>query len=173
LSRLSLLLIAIALDGGPSIAAENETPGQRLNTLEMSSELVGKTISYSPPGYLDAGISEDFNVNGSWGGYYYSRGPVRFSGQWHIRNNQVCVTPDKEAIVAQWFSGTRCRAVFRIPGAGGLSIEGLDPRHADEGLLPVSITNLPADKPRCPWLSVSGRSIRCRSESPRAAETSR
>ncbi|MGY4397350.1 hypothetical protein ACVWZA_002544 [Sphingomonas sp. UYAg733] len=135
------ILVATLLSGTANPCGAAERP-RSLSSPEIRTALTDKMISYSPPGWADAGISEVFYSDGKWIGTYYSRGPIEFSGRWIIESNEICVTPDAKAIVSKWFSGSRCRTVWRGGNDNGLSIEHLDPRQAPSGPLAVSIKDL-------------------------------
>lgn len=114
-----------------------------LNNQAIRGALTGNLISYSPAGWLDAGIHEEFHKNGLWRGTYYSRGPVRFDGQWAIKAGRLCVSPSSGTFVTRWFSGDRCRAVWR-DRAGHLFSEHLNPRPYGSDLLPLMVKSLKA-----------------------------
>jgi hypothetical protein len=135
--------MATLLSGISANACSAAEPSRPLSAPEIRTALTDKIISYSPPGWADAGISEVFHSDGTWTGIYYSRGPIGFSGRWIIENNEICVTPEPTAIVSKWFPGSRCRTVWRGSDNKGLSIEHLDPtRDYPSGPLIVSIRNL-------------------------------
>lgn len=123
------------------VFAVNADPTKRLNGHEIRTALTGNFISYYPAGMADAGIHEEFHEGGFWRGKYYSRGPMGFTGHWMTRNGQLCVSPDKGTIVARWFSGDHCRAVWRDK-AGQLFLEHLNPHLQERGLLPLKIESL-------------------------------
>jgi hypothetical protein len=144
MSRLMAMHILVAtllsgLSANAGSAAERSLP---LSAPEIQTALIDKMITYSPPGWADAGMSEVFHLGGTWTGIYYSRGPIDFSGRWIIEDNEICVTPDAEAIVSKWFSGSRCRTVWRGTNGKGLLIEHLSPRQSPSGPLVVSIRDL-------------------------------
>lgn len=136
------ILVATLLSGTLATLCGAAERSRSLSSPEIRTALTDKIISYSPPGWADADISEVFYSDGKWIGTYYSRGPIGFSGRWIIEGNAICVTPDANAIVSKWFSGSRCRTVWRGGNDKGLSIEHLDPRQAPSGPLVVSIRDL-------------------------------
>ena len=144
MSRLILthILVATLLSGISANACSAAERSQSLSAPEIQTALIDKVISYSPPGWADAGISEVFHSDGTWTGIYFSRGPIFFSGRWIIQRNEICVTPDAKAFVSKWFLGSRCRTVWRGADDKGLSIKHLDPRQPPTGPLVVSIRDL-------------------------------
>ena len=133
-----LLVVCSAVAPGSGASAEERTP---LRGVEIAKTLTGNLVSYSPAGWADAGIHEEFHEGGIWRGIYYSRGPVEFTGHWRVRNALLCVSPDKGTIVALWFAGERCRTVGHDKKTGELFLEHLNPRHGTEAL-PLSVKNL-------------------------------
>jgi hypothetical protein len=138
-----IMPFVLCLATAPVLGASSEqrTP---LNDTDIGEALTGNLVSYSPPGWADAGIHEEFHEGGVWRGIYYSRGPRPFTGHWAIRNAQLCVSPDKGAIVAQWFIGDRCRTVWRDRRTGRLFLEHLDPRPYGLEALPLGVKKLKA-----------------------------
>ena len=122
----------------------NAAQKKLLDPSEIRITLTGKLVSYSPPGWADAGLHEEFHEAGVWKGVYYSRGPIGFSGRWEVQKNQLCVLPDRGTIVAAWFAGQRCRNVWRIEESGQLLMEDLKPDFAKLGPLPLSVKDLRA-----------------------------
>ncbi|MBO9622665.1 MAG: hypothetical protein J7500_08125 [Sphingomonas sp.] len=113
-----------------------------LGAAEIRAALSGKVIAYGPKGWADAGIHEEFQEKGIWKGIYYSFGPIPFSGRWSVVGNQLCVSPDRRAIVAHWFEGSRCRSIWRERTSGALKLEHLNPGFDKIGPLSVKITEL-------------------------------
>ena len=138
----SLGLIGILICIGPTAVFASASQDQQLNSGDIRIALVGKLVAYAPAGWADAGIHEEFHEGGQWKGIYYSRGPIPFSGRWAIQNNQLCVVPDRDAVVAAWFDGRRCRNVWRVGETGRLLIKHLNPSFAKSGPLPMTITDL-------------------------------
>jgi hypothetical protein len=136
------ILVATLLSGISANACSAAERSRSLSAPEIRTALIDKMITYSPPGWADAGISEVFHSDGTWTGIYHSRGPIGFAGRWIIEDNEICVTPDAKAIVSKWFSGSRCRTVWRGANDKGLSIEHLDPRQSPLDPLVVSIRDL-------------------------------
>lgn len=135
-----IVLLVLCSATGPGLGA---SAGQRtpLNGSEIEKALTGNLVSYSPAGWADAGVHEEFHEGGVWKGVYYSRGPIGFTGHWAIRNAELCVSPDKGTIVALWFVGDRCRAVWRDKTTGQLFLNHVDPRFRLEAL-PLTVKNL-------------------------------
>ena len=136
------VLVATLLGGIPANAVSGAERSRSLRAPEIRTALIDKTISYSPPGWADAGVSEVFHSDGTWTGIYYTFGPIGFAGRWIIEDNKICVSPDAKAIVSKWFSGSRCRTVWRGRNDKKLSIEHLDPRQSPSEPLVVSIRGL-------------------------------
>lgn len=135
------IMVAMLLCGTSSETCSAGEKSASLGAPAMPTVLFDRAIFYSPPGWFDAGIKEDFHSDGTWTGIYFSRGPVGFAGRWIIKNSKICVTPDAKTIVSYWFSGARCRTVWSSPDGKILSIEHLNPSVA-EGPLVVSISDL-------------------------------
>jgi hypothetical protein len=140
----AFMLIGASLCAGPTALCARASQNRQLGGGDIRIALFGKLIAYEPAGSADAGIHEEFRKGGLWQGIYYSRGPVRFSGRWMVQGDQLCVLPDRRAIVALWFDGRRCRSVWRAGKTGRLLIEHLSPRFASLGPLPVVIRELHA-----------------------------
>lgn len=121
-------------------AAQQMTEGATVRAL-LSDKLVG----YSLPGWADTEIWERFQSDGSWTGTHLGRGPVNFSGRWSIEGNRVCVIADKGTRIAKWFSGSRCRVIWREENTGRLSMEYLNPRDASYGPLSLEVRDFPVD----------------------------
>ena len=137
--RHAFIPIAALLSTAPAGAGLADE-ARRLSGGEVRRALTGKLIAYSPPGWADAGVHEEFHPDGSWRGLGYSRGPVPFSGGWSIRGDQLCVRPAPRSMVAAWFEGSRCRYLWRDRATGPLRIEHLDPRRG--GLLQLAVKSL-------------------------------
>ncbi len=102
---------------------------------------VTREFSYEPPGTADAGAHEEYHENGSWSGMRYSRGPIPFSGRWHVEDDRLCVTAESGLVAGRLSDGPVCRAVWRDGRSGDLLME-----HAmaqGRGLLVLSIRPLP------------------------------
>lgn len=119
-----------------------------LRQAEIRKALTGKLVSYSPPGWADAGVHEEYHSNGTWRGIRYGRGPIPFSGRWSIRNDQLCVQADKETIAVRFPSGQRCRHVWRDEATGRLWINHLTIGPSDSlgiGAQLLNISELPSE----------------------------
>ena len=110
-----------------------------LGSAEIRHSLIGKLIFYSPPGWADAGIHEEFHEDGKWRGIYYSRGPVDFSGRWSVEANQLCVVADRGSIAEKWHAGKYCRQVWKNKHTAQLLLAHLT---GVDGLQIVSVRDL-------------------------------
>lgn len=120
----SFILAVLTLSAAASISAEaHESTSLRAD--EIREALVGKKISYMPPGSADTGITEEFYPDGRWGGIKMARGPSRFSGHWSIDGTQMCVMADQGTVAERWHSGSFCRTVWQDRTTGLLRIEYL------------------------------------------------
>jgi hypothetical protein len=113
---------------------------ETLGSAEIRHSLVGKLIAYSPPGWADAGVSEEFHEGGKWRGLYLSRGPVDFSGRWSVEANQLCVVADRGSFAEKWHAGKYCRQVWKNKRTGQLLLTHLT-GHPD-GLQTLSVQHL-------------------------------
>jgi hypothetical protein len=117
------LALAIGILGVATPAFCQSAPAKiLLGSAEIKQSLTGKLISYSPPGWADAGAHEEFHKDGSWGGLRYSRGPDKFSGRWSVEANQLCVVADKGSSVEKQHPGKYCRQVWKNTSTGQLLI---------------------------------------------------
>lgn len=87
-----------------------------LSSREINELLTGKMITYSPPGWADAGVHEEFHEGGEWRGIRYSRGPVPFSGQWFTKENKLCVTSPRTISSSVSEGAPFCREVRLAKG---------------------------------------------------------
>jgi hypothetical protein len=125
LRRTSLIFGAILLSAIGFSAWAEPPESTSLEADEIQRAFVGKRIRYNPPGWADTTISEWFYPDGRWGGILSGRGPIRFSGQWSIRGDKICVTADEGTFAKRWHSGKFCRAVWKGRKDCALSIEYL------------------------------------------------
>lgn len=95
----------------------------RLGSDEISAALLGRLVAYSPPGMADAGTHEEFHEDGRWSGIRYSRGPIPFSGRWHVEDGRLCVAAEQGYVAGQLKDGPLCRALWRDPKSGELLME--------------------------------------------------
>lgn len=102
-------LIAATL--APNVGAPSGL--EKLGAAEIRKALRGKSASYSPAGWADAGLYEEYHGDGTWRGFLLGRGPIKFAGRWIIKNNELCVTADPGTIAARWHAGEYCRPVWR------------------------------------------------------------
>lgn len=116
-----------------------------LKASELRDALVGKLISYNPPGWADIGVHEEFHPDGSWRGILYGRGPIPFTGRWAIQGDQMCVTADSGTVAESWHKGEYCRKVWRNPKTGQLQIYYLPDQPSSPqrmGLQTISVRQL-------------------------------
>lgn len=141
-------VIAAALLSAVALSARAEpTRSTSLQADEIRSVLVGKRISYSPPGWVHVGIFEEFHHDGKWGGQLWGRAPVSFSGQWSIDGDQICVTADKGTVAEFWHSGPFCRTVWKDDENGALRAEYLGDQPSSRinfGLQTLTVSDLAA-----------------------------
>jgi hypothetical protein len=107
-------------------AVSNKAGSAQLRQLdgeEIRAALTGNLVSYSKPGWADTGVHEEFHDGGRWRGIRYSRGPIPFSGRWHIENSQLCVTAETGVVAGILRDGPLCRAVWRDEAIDGLLME--------------------------------------------------
>jgi hypothetical protein len=116
-----VLVIASICTADVPVQAEVRN-GTSLKASEITKALVGKRISYNPPGWVDSAISEEFHNDGVWSGKLHGRGPVPFSGRWSISDNQICVAADKGSHAKLWHAERYCRQVWRIHNSSALQI---------------------------------------------------
>jgi hypothetical protein len=138
-----IILAILASSVGTPATAQPSAPKKLADATAISPALIDKYVSYSLPGWADAGLVEGFHADGRWDGTYLSRGPIGFSGRWKIVGDSACVTPDPETIVAKWFAGSRCRTLWRDENTGALLMEHLQPGFASLGPLPLMVRDAP------------------------------
>jgi hypothetical protein len=146
MARQTLLIVAALASCGSESATTGSQPELRqLSTNEISSELRGKLVSYSPPGSADAGVHEEYHSNGRWEGVRYGRGPFPFAGRWKVQKNQLCVRSESGLSGSQWERGWVCRNVWKS-SSGKLLMPHLTPGLASQlgaGLMKLSVRQLP------------------------------
>lgn len=125
--------------------AQPPAPQQLTEPSAVRALLSDKLVGYSLPGWADTEIWEGFQANGVWTGTHLGRGPVNFSGRWSIKGGRVCVIPDEGTHITKWFSGSRCRAIWREANTGRLSMEYLNPQDASFGPLTLEVRDFPVD----------------------------
>ena len=111
-----------AVAGGRGWGETNRAGLRRLDAGEIRSALLGRRISYNPPGWADTGMNEEYREDGAWRGIHLGRGPDNFSGRWRIANDRLCTTPETGLY------GRReevCREIWRDARAGDLLMEHL------------------------------------------------
>jgi len=86
-----LIAAALAFFGFQPEPTGNKAMLRQLTSSEIDAALRGKLVSYSPPGFADAGIHEEYHADWRWAGTRYGRGPFPFAGQWKVHKNQLCV----------------------------------------------------------------------------------
>jgi len=91
-----------------------------LSSVEIRHSLIGKLIDYSPPGWADADVSEQFHEDGKWQGAALSRGPIPFSGRWSIEADKLCVVSNRGSFAEKWHHGKYCRQVWKNKRTGQL-----------------------------------------------------
>ena len=130
------LALAMGILGVATPALCQDAPAtQLLGSAEIRQSFTGKYIFYSPPGWADAGVHEEFHQDGKWRGIRYSRGPVEFSGRWSVEANKLCVLPDRASP-----AGKHCRQIWKNKHTGQLLLDHLS---GLGGLQTVSIRDLP------------------------------
>ena len=142
------LLVAFAAAAAAG-AGSSKAKLHQLNSREVASALAGKLASYSPPGWADAGVHEEYHIGGMWRGIRYGRGPVSFSGRWKIENGQLCVRAESGLAGAPWERGWVCRKVWRDHVSGKLLMAhmsfGIDPKRG-LGPLELLVRQLPKER---------------------------
>ena len=107
-------LIAALSVSAPALSEGSRTEGKQLRAAEIRQTLSGKLVSYSPPGWADVGVHEEFRDDGTWGGIHYGRGPDPFSGRWTVKNDKLCVTAESGSIAQKWHPSEYCRKVWQV-----------------------------------------------------------
>ena len=139
LAVVSLGVATLSVDAGEPRRALPLKPG------EISKALVGKRISYVPPGWTDAGLEEEFHPDGIWRGLLYDRVPIPFSGRWSIDDGKMCVTADRGNFAERWHTGRHCRLVWKNRTSGELLIDYLPDQRSSSrkiGLQTLSVREL-------------------------------
>jgi hypothetical protein len=139
LSKVWLVLAIGSLGVATPAICQSAPATELLGSAEIRHSLVGKLIAYSPPGWADAGVSEEFHEDGKWRGIRYSRGPVDFSGRWSVEANQLCVVADKGSSAEKWHAGKYCRQVWKNKRTGRLLLAHLT---GADGLQVLSVRGL-------------------------------
>lgn len=128
-----------------SLAATESRPSdlKSLSAEEIEVVLTAKSALYSPPGWGDAGMLEEFHTEGRWSGVHYGRGPSPFGGQWITKDNQLCIRVEyglEFYHLRKWF----CRSVWRQVGSGSLYMDHLlfNDGNIDPGPLQISVRPL-------------------------------
>jgi hypothetical protein len=127
----STVLLLVCATEAQAVAKGSEKK-VALSGMEITKSFTGSSINYSPSGWADADIHEEYHRSGTWRGFYYSRGPVPFAGKWRVSKGQLCVSPDTSAVASRWFVGERCRTVWRDKTTGRLLVKHLNPRLEDD-----------------------------------------
>ena len=125
------------MDERPEIWGEVDTGHfTRLGSDEIRAALLGRLVAYDPPGTADAGAHEEYHEDGRWSGLRYSRGPIPFSGRWHVEDDRLCVAAEQGRVAGQLRNGPLCRALWRDPKSGDLLMEHA--MYQGQGLLRLS-----------------------------------
>lgn len=114
----------------------------RLGAAEIRAALLGKMVGYSPPGWADAGSHEEYHGDGRWTGTRLSRGPIPFSGRWHVDDARLCVVAESGMVAGALKDGPLCRTVWLDRKTGALLME--DAMSQGRGLLILSVRAIPA-----------------------------
>ncbi|MGY2735536.1 hypothetical protein [Sphingomonas sp. UYP23] len=109
----SLIAALMALGATEFSAQANSPDGVSLSSNEIRKALAGKSIRYSPPGWAEVAMYEEFHSDGVWSGVEAGRGAWSFSGRWLITANQICVTADAGTSFERWHSGQSCRKIWQ------------------------------------------------------------
>lgn len=98
---------------GAAAPVAGATGLKALNAAEIRSAIVGRSVSYVPPGTADTGVQEIFETDGRWHGTQYGRGPIPFGGRWTIEGDRLCVLDQSGRLQRVRNSAQLCRAVWR------------------------------------------------------------
>jgi len=145
-SLLAVVSLGLATSSLASKAPEASSP---LKSDEIRKVLVGKLITYEPPGSADMGIHEEFHPDGIWRGILYGRGPIPFSGKWSIEADQICVAADRRTAAERWHPGKFCRNVWRNRKSGELQLNYLRDQSSGSrkmGLQTITVHDPPRSK---------------------------
>lgn len=116
-----IVLMALMALHAPVLSAQGNIPaGTLVNAAGIRKFLIGKSISYNPPGWADTNMTEDFYPNGVWRGVLHGRGPMPFSGRWVITDRKICVTADEGTDFKKSHSGQYCREIWQDRKTGTL-----------------------------------------------------
>jgi hypothetical protein len=139
----ALFVLGLAMAG---FAQSDRASLERLDASEIRAALTGNLVHYSPPGWADAGAHEEFHPDGKWGGMRYGRGPMPFSGQWDVRDDQLCVHARQglweKLERPEWF----CRTLWRDTRSGALRMDHIAAGFGGtfgEGLQTLTVQPLP------------------------------
>lgn len=117
---LSVLGATALITSPPGPYASNPAGAKQLNAAKIRKALIGKSVSYSPPGSADAGLHEEYHSDGTWRGALYGAAIIGFTGRWIIKDGELCVTADPRTIAEHWHAGQYCRQVWRDRGSSQL-----------------------------------------------------
>jgi len=139
----TFLITPLLLAATLAAAKTGPTDLKPLRSEEIQVILEGKSALYSPPGWGDAGMLEEFRNKGRWSGVHYGRGPSAFAGQWKIKDDQLCIRVEQGLEIArlqEWF----CRAVWRQEGSARLYMDHLlfNEGDIDPGPLQIAVRPL-------------------------------
>lgn len=136
-------LASLLLTGTLTVAENGPIELKPLSSEEIQVVLAGKFALYSPSEWGDAGMLEEFRDKGRWSGVHFGRGLSSFSGQWKIKDDQLCIRVEQGLEIArlrEWF----CRAVWRQDGSARLYMDHLifNEGNIDPGPLQISVRPL-------------------------------
>lgn len=121
MAGIASFILGLTLTVLPTANAQAELA--RLDSSQIRAALTGKIVRYSPPGWADADVHEEFRPDGKWGGIVYGRGPMGFAGRWDVRNDQLCVVAEQGLWAALRERVWYCRMVWRDPQTGRLLMD--------------------------------------------------
>lgn len=123
------VLVALFLFLGASYGDARPPANTRaLKSKAIKVALVGKHISYNPPGWADTAMTEEFHPDHVWRGVLYGIGIIASTGKWSIKGEQICVVADHESFAERWLKGQNCRKLWQDVDSGKLRIAYLSDR---------------------------------------------